>query len=767
MKSYARGCVSLRVMYTTDTLEERDSMTSAIQFINCTSSHIFLTGKAGTGKTTFLKNLAARTHKQLTIVAPTGIAALNAGGVTIHSQFLLPFGMFLPDKNATFDLNHGGNFYTGHTLSQKHPMNSLRKQVLRSIDLLVIDEVSMLRADLLDAIDYRMKAARGNFSQSFGGVQLLLIGDLYQLPPVVKRDEETIVKRYYNSAWFFESKALKQDGFVYIELDKIFRQNDDVFIRLLNNLRNNHPTEADIEELNRHYKSAEEIRSLREVITLTTHNYKADELNARALSQLEGSAHVLHATIEGDFPESMFPVQQHLELKVGAQIMFTKNDTSEEKVFFNGKLATVKSIAGDEIKVELAESHLPYTLKKAIWENKRYTISADTQEIDDEVIGTFEQYPIKLAWAITVHKSQGLTFDKAIIDVGQAFADGQVYVALSRLRSIDGLIMRTRIDPEVISTDKQIVAFTSENNLPSALPEKMKVKQREYIRQLVSKTFDLEALVKECVYIQRGRKDLIGFEEDVAKPVVEQVGQSLLKEKENTEKFRRQLLGLLDHEDTEQLLARIKKGSEYYRNFLQQEVRVLLLHMEETKQKKRMKTYLNSLSDLDQLFCKKLEELDKSLYLTESILNGKHEFDFSSLTKQRAAVRSTMLEEIKNAIGVTPEKKKKGKKKKDEPSTYDVTLCMLESGMTIEEIAKERELVPSTIEGHLAKAVESGRISIFKFVTPEEVLSIEKALAGMPEDFTSKDLFEALAGKFSYGKLRAVMTHIRASGVIE
>src|SRR5688500_3719536 len=243
-----------------ENFQEQDVVTSAIKFINSTSSHIFLTGKAGTGKTTFLKNLAARTHKQLTIVAPTGIAALNAGGVTIHSQFLLPFGMFIPERTSS-DAGLPGNFYNGHMLSQKHSLNSLRKQVLRSIDLLVIDEVSMLRADLLDAIDYRMRSARGNFAQSFGGVQLLLIGDLYQLPPVVKRDEETILKRYYPSAWFFESRALKQSGFVYIELDKIFRQHDDRFISLLNNLRNNNPTREDIAELNRYYRSPEEIQN--------------------------------------------------------------------------------------------------------------------------------------------------------------------------------------------------------------------------------------------------------------------------------------------------------------------------------------------------------------------------------------------------------------------------------------------------------------------------------------------------------------------------
>ena len=738
---------------------------SASQFINSTSSHIFLTGKAGTGKTTFLKNLFNCTHKQFAVVAPTGIAALNAGGVTIHSQFLLPFGMFLPGRNLPDNFN-GGNFYTSETLAKKHPMNNVRKQVLRSIDLLVIDEVSMLRADLLDAIDYRLKSVRGNFAQSFGGVQLLLIGDLYQLPPVVKREEEINLKRYYNSVWFFESNALKQDGFVYIELDKIFRQQDEDFIGLLNNLRNNKATPEDIDDLNKYYKSTEEIQHLREVITLTTHNYKADEMNARALGELKTNSHTIHALIEGDFPGSMYPVQQHLELKEGAQIMFTKNDSEEEKIYFNGKLATVKTISGDQVKVEMAGEHTLYQLKKEVWENKRYTINSVTKEIDDEVIGTFQQYPVKLAWAITVHKSQGLTFDKAIIDVAEAFADGQVYVALSRLRSLDGLIMRTRIDPHVISTNRKIVTFSEDNNQPEALLSTMKTKQQEYIRQLIKKTFNFENLVKENGYVERSRKESVGFDEQTMKPVLEQITTALITEKENTEKFQRQLLFLLERNAHAQLLERIKKGSEYYKNFIFQQVKALLFHMEEMRQKKRMKTYLNSLTDLDQLFSKKLEEVDKSLYITQSILEGQYEFNFSTLTEQRASDRTKALEEIRNKIGIVPQKTKKGKKKrKGEPSTYEITLGLLESGMTIEAIANERGLATSTIESHLAKAVAEDRISIYKFMKEDHVILINNALKEMGENFTSKDLFTKLEGKFGYSQLRAVMSHSRIKHV--
>ncbi|MCX8490855.1 MAG: AAA family ATPase, partial [Cyclobacteriaceae bacterium] len=298
-----------------------DFLAAAEQFINTTSSHIFLTGKAGTGKTTFLKNLPTLTHKSFIVVAPTGIAALNAGGVTIHSQFLLPPLTFLPDRSLSDDFSEGGKFINQNTLARKHPLNSARKQVLRSIDLLVIDEVSMLRADLLDAIDYRMRAARGNFRESFGGVQVLFIGDLYQLPPVVRNEEREMLSRYYNSFWFYESKALQDNQLVYIELDKIFRQTDNGFISILNNLRNNLTTKEDIDTLNKYYKTQDEISSLSEVVTLTTHNSKADEINQKELRAVNALSHFFDAHLEGEFPESMYPVLATIELKEGAQIM--------------------------------------------------------------------------------------------------------------------------------------------------------------------------------------------------------------------------------------------------------------------------------------------------------------------------------------------------------------------------------------------------------------------------------------------------------------
>ena len=741
---------------------ESPAMAMALQFINTTPGHIFLTGQAGTGKTTFLKNLARKTHKPFAIVAPTGIAALNAGGVTIHSMFLLPLGFFLPDRNLPDGFYSSGHVFTQNTLARKHPLNSARKQVLRSIDLLVIDEVSMLRADLLDAVDYRLKAARGNFRQSFGGVQLLLIGDLHQLPPVVKSDEETLLHRYYPTPWFYESLAIREITLSYIELDKIFRQQELHFISLLNKLRNNSHTQADLEMLNKYYRSETEIQSLREIITLTTHNHKAESLNQLALKKIDAPSFFFDALITGDFPESIFPVQQRIELKVGAQIMFTRND-NEDNRYFNGKLATVIGIAGKEVNVQIAGASGTYTLRKEKWENKKYRLNNDTKELEDEIVGTFEQYPVRLAWAITIHKSQGLTFDKAIIDVGQAFTDGQVYVALSRLRTLDGLILRTPISAKTISTNEEIISFDRQNNHPEQLPAAIKAGQATFITQLVKDTFSFTHLSKEIEYVTRFRKERESLGDITMKPVLAQIDNALKSETENTKKFTAQLLRLLENQDHGQLVERLKKGTDYYRTFLWKNLELLLRHIQEMSNKKRVKTYLNGLQDLDQLLFKKLEEIDKALHLVDSIIHSKDVHTFAHLTEQRKAEREKLLQEMKKSQPPpAPQQKatKKKKKNSDERSTYDITLEMFESGMSIEAVARERGLVVGTIESHLAKAVDAGRIDLFRWVKNEEVAAISKEMQELPKGYDIKRLFEKLKGKYSYARLRAVVNYL-------
>lgn len=740
-----------------------DLLTQAARFINTTSRHLFLTGKAGTGKTTFLKNLKMVTHKNFIVVAPTGIAALQAGGVTIHSQFLVPPGTFLPDRFLAGDITGQGRVLTQNTLARKHPLNSARKLVLRSIDLLVIDEVSMLRADLLDVIDYRMKAARSNFRESFGGAQVLFIGDLFQLPPVVRADEQDLLSRYYKSPWFYEAHALRNQPLVYIELQKIFRQHDVEFINLLNHLRNNEVSAADIALLNRHYQTTAEIQAQKEVITLTTHNAKAEEINRKELAALQTAVHTFDAFIEGEFPESMFPAVASLELKVGAQIMFIRNDTSEDKKYVNGKLATVLEIEEDTVWVTLADSHERYRLRRARWENKRYSMETASQVIHEEVIGAFEQYPVKLAWAITVHKSQGLTFDRAIIDVEQAFAGGQVYVALSRLRSLEGLILRTRIQPAAISTDQQVVAFADANHRPEKLNALAVEAQHHYVRQLIQSTFDFAMLLKDIRYALMQHEP----EPDVAgaKPVLAQVAETIEAEKANTEKFRRQLDALLADRSSAAFLERIQKGSAYYRTLLTGLLEKLLQHAETTRQRKRTKTYLNHLTELDLALGKKLEELDKARVLTGGILEGHHHFDFEETARLRKEERAMLMTRARNCV--VPAVVEKGKKspsgnrksKSGVPNTYEVTLRMFTTGLTPEQIARERILTVATIEAHLAKAIEAGRLELEALVSAADQDEIAAVRIQLAEDAGLKALYDALGGRHSYGKLRAVLKY--------
>ncbi len=736
----------------------------AARLVNSTESHLFLTGKAGTGKTTFLRRLAAATHKSHIIVAPTGIAALNAEGVTIHSQFLFPFGSFLPEQEPASGISEKAQFYTKHTLTRVHTLNSHRKMVLRATELIIIDEVSMLRADILDAIDFRMRSAKGNYSRSFGGAQLLMIGDLYQLPPIVKDEEWEQLQRYYKSMHFFEALAFREGKMVTIELDRIFRQHDDRFIRILNHLRDNRATTEDIAMLNSHFRPQDQSGSEEETITITTHNYRADNINKGRLGEIPVPSSFFRAEISGEFPEKLYPLPKELELKPGAQVMFVRNDSGEDRRYVNGTLARVDRIVEDELVVVMRESGQDYKLQKEVWENKRYIVNEESKEVEEEVVGTFGQYPVKLAWAVTVHKSQGLTFDKAVIDVGQAFAPGQVYVALSRLRSLDGLILRTRINPSSIMNDRDVLAFSGQVQQQESLDLLLEEKQKHYLEQILTTTFDFSGLIKQLENLQSFKAKKMEFEDEAMQGAMGKLLDRFEAERAHTSTFRKQLHRLLRQGDREVLLDRIARGSAYYTAFMDENLKQLLFHVAEVERLTRTKTYLNALSEIEQQIMMAMAQLERAEYMANSILCGreieKSEVEKSVHIKRRRALwemaEKAAEENPKFRSTKSGRKRKKGAKV-EKGETYRTTYALVKEGRSIREIATKRKLATSTIEGHLAKGISKGDIDIFSVMEEKRVNEIAGLLKRSKESLG--EIHKSQNGKYSHGELRMVHAH--------
>ncbi len=480
----------------TDFDRNNDKQVIADRMINNTSQSVFLTGKAGTGKTTFLRYLKTVVKKQIAIVAPTGVAAVNAGGVTIHSFFQLPFSTFLPEERGLFTHNLPDHeaALTPLQLIKQLKLNEQKLKLMRQLELLVIDEVSMLRCDTLDAIDTVLKHVRKNPYQAFGGVQILFIGDLFQLAPVIKNEEWPLLSPFYKSAFFFESMALRNNPPVFIEFEKIYRQKDTEFINLLNEIRDGVISTSAASLLQRRQIEYHADENDEEYVILTTHNNIAKTINEQRLAELNTPVKKLFADVEGQFSEYAYPADNILELKEGAKVMFIKNDTDFKKRFFNGKTGEIIKIGTDSIEVYCKSDDSTIEVNKAVWENIQYVINQQTGKITSEVVGRFKQYPLKTAWAITIHKSQGLTFEKAIIDAGRAFAPGQVYVALSRCTSLNGLLLKTPVTASSLHTHATVQAYTeflnSRTNYSAAITEAEKL----YIKTEIQNCFRFYAV---------------------------------------------------------------------------------------------------------------------------------------------------------------------------------------------------------------------------------------------------------------------------------
>lgn len=536
--------------------EENSELKLAFGFLQNTSTNVFLTGKAGTGKTTFLRRLRENSPKRMVVLAPTGVAAINAGGVTIHSFFQMPFGPQVP-----------GALSDPSRKSERFRRFSREKlNIIRTLDLLVIDEISMVRADLLDGMDEVLRMYRDK-NKPFGGLQLLMIGDLQQLAPVAKDEEWELLKDHYDTPFFFGSKALAKSSYTTIELKKIYRQSDQEFITLLNGIRNCDGSSEILEQLNKRcvpgYRAEKDDGS----IILTTHNFQAQRINTERMNQLSTPPCTFTARIEGDFPEYTYPTEGELMLKKGAQVMFVKNDSSGEKRYFNGKIGVVESIDRDIVFVRCDETTI--AVEPDVWQNVKYGLDEKTGQIEEKVCGSFTQYPLKAAWAITIHKSQGLTFDKVVIDAGAAFAHGQVYVALSRCRSLEGLILTKPLTSRVLISSSKVKEFSVRVERDQPGEAELEQARRAYQKQLICELFDFSFMQKQinrCLYVMKEHKEsLLPHMRDSFNDMAAEVRKEVIG---IADKFAGQIPGYFcrneDAESNSALQDRLKKASLYF-----------------------------------------------------------------------------------------------------------------------------------------------------------------------------------------------------------
>ena len=796
----------------------------AFDFVQFTNRNIFLTGKAGTGKTTFLHNLKNTLFKRMIVVAPTGVAAINAGGVTIHSFFQMPFGPILPGRLESSENKFVQKF------------NKKKINIIRSLDLLVIDEISMVRADLLDGIDTVLRRYK-NKTLPFGGVQLLMIGDLQQLAPVVKDNEWSMLRNYYETVFFFSSAAFKQSNAISIELKHIYRQQDNSFIKILNEIRNDKLSAESIKTLNERYQPGFSPENDEGYITLTTHNANANRINEEQLKKVKAKTFTFEAEINGQFPEYSFPVNQFLELKVGAQVMFVKNDSSPEKRYYNGKIGIITDIDNDLIYVKSKDEEFSIEVGQEMWENVKYTINDKSKEIEEDVAGSFVQYPLRLAWAITIHKSQGLTFEKAVIDAKAAFAHGQTYVALSRCKTLEGLILSSKISEEGIICDQTVNKFNQgvEENQPDdkALHDSRKSYQLALLNELFSFR-QIQYQIEKCKKIAIENATVLdGNLSEKLNELIVNGTMPLVKVADN---FSIQLKQLARQENAEkQLQERISKAANYFCGQAQKTLFQPFGNCAFETDNKAIKKSINEVFlKIKELFgekeaclgsCKKGFVLKEYLHIRAIAALQKPKLKtvtskvIVSTTTENPALyealkqwRSSIAKEtglapyliahqklligisnylpgnenqLKAIKGMGAKKlkqygeellsivqdycSKKGIssnkeqietiKKVPKKNTREISLELFKQGKTINEIASNREMATTTIEGHLAYFIGTGELMLKQFV--------EKNTAKIISDFFNKNpnaglsaAKEKLDNSITYGELKFVRKHL-------
>lgn len=679
-----------------------------------TDMSLFLTGKAGTGKTTFLRDVVRHTKKKCIVLAPTGIAAVNAGAMTIHSFFQFGLGPFVKgviEPKSDFRIKKS------------------KLELIRNLQLLIIDEVSMVRADLMDHIDVELRRIRRN-SKPFGGVQLLMIGDLQQLPPIAHGGEDELLRQYYKTLYFFSSAALKIMKYSCIELKTVYRQTDGHFINILNHARECTLTNQDISDLNTRYIPDFSPKPEDGYIRLMTHNRQVDYINAAEMAKLDSHPFTFEAAVTGTFPEESYPTANSLTLKKGAQVMFIKNDP--ERRFINGTLGEVRSIDKNCIAVRLAESGKTIEVEPMEWQNIRYQFDEETKEISSKQIGRFKQYPLKAAWAITVHKSQGLTFDKAIIDVHAAFSPGQAYVALSRCRTLEGLVLSSPVSASVFMKDKAVDAYMNYIYCP--------------VQELA-----FSSCYEYFEYEKKPEPEAVGSEENVNAKKVN--AERINTEKSDAEK------PAVPAKIPDTALARELRSWRYERaNEIDKPAFVVFSNAALAGIAHLRPTTLTELLDVPGVGPAKVNAYGEEIIgIVQSHLEDD---DF----ERGETVSEASEADRHDVVSDAPKKLKKEELRDDEGNkltSVEYSYWLYKQGYTIAQIAEKRGLNPSTIEGHLVRYVASGDIDVHDFIDGDPLEKVEAYLAGHPEEKALKPVYEHFDSKISYGALRMAIAAIR------
>ena len=685
-------------------MEQNSELRTAWDFVENTGRSIFLTGKAGTGKTTFLKTIVERSRKRPIVVAPTGVAAINAGGVTIHSFFQLPFAPYVP----------------GAKVESKFDFGREKRKIIASIDLLIIDEISMVRADLLDAIDNVLRRFRDHF-QPFGGVQLLMIGDLAQLTPVVTPEDEQMLKPYYDTPYFFGSKALQQTDYVTIQLSHVYRQQDMSFLQILNEVRQGHPSPQALSLLNERCKPAFTPRPEDAYIRLTTHNHLANYYNESELRKLTSPTFQFQAEVKGTFPDYSYPTAETLVLKQGAQVMFVKNDPSADHLYYNGRIGRVTYVDSKRILVRCEGDEDDIEVEPLEWENTHYTLNEQTREIESEVMGTFRQYPLRLAWAITIHKSQGLTFDRAIIDANQSFAPGQVYVALSRCRTLEGLVLANSLSASAIINDQRVDNYIArqETDARQSIRQLPELKQ-EYERHLLLQLFDFRPLLSMQETMVRIFSEFFYHSQAELTRLHDQALQDIRgRIVDVASKWQQKIGGMgIEQLHDADFLERVKRSALYFADTLNEILSkpLALTAKVETNNKQAARRLGNALPDERQTW------LARRFLLTKIAEQG---FSVDNYLREK---QMSMLDAIDES-SLKPKRERKPKQKKEpKPKTWEVSFQLYRHGMKPDLIAHERNLTLATVLGHLARYIDSGQVDLDDLVPTEHQQAINAAI---------------------------------------